>query len=148
MWVIPLLCLSTFPHYAAIIPVYPHRHTKQLSNYMYIITSSTSASILWHLYEEPYGFLLYIDYMLALLWFLYDIRLAFENNRKRWFMVLWLNAIVFILHSTASSSEPSTYILTHSLWHCASFVKCIAVSSLVVPLRHISEFRPHQIIRF
>lgn len=148
MWVIPLLCLTTFPHYTALIPMHRYRHMKQVSNYMYIIASSTTASILWHLYEEPYGILMYMDYMLAFLWFLYDMRLVFENNRKQWFFVFWLNSMIFVLHGATSSNDPSVYSLTHSLWHCASFMKCIAVSALIVPLRHVGEFRPHQIIRF
>ena len=148
MWDIPLLCLTTIPHYTAILPLYRDRRIKKVSNYIYIITSATTASILWHLYEEPYGVLLYMDYMLALLWFLYDMRLSFEHNKKHCMTVLWLNSIVFILHSAASTHDPSTYAVTHSLWHCASFVKCFAVSSLIVPLRHVGEFRPHQIIRF
>ena len=135
-----ILILMTLPQYAAIIPLLPYTYQSNYATYANIILSSTTVSILWQASNEHYVFLMYFDYILAFLWFVYDIILSLDTNDS-FQLVFSLNMVLFLLNILHSHTD--NYILLHALWHCVSCIKAYTVSRLIVPLRHVSEFGTH-----
>ena len=127
-----ILILTTIMHYFAIRPfIIKNQINNKYDNYILTIIISTTLSILWHINKEPYGILLYLDYLGAIVWFYYDLYLA--NNTKNLFVfiqILFFNLIIFLLNII--SLYTSDYIISHSFWHILSAIKCYFVSDLLV----------------
>ena len=124
-----ILIITSALHYLAILPF------AKYNNYVLTIIISTTLSILWHLNREPYGILLYLDYTATLIWFLYDIYLGHQTNNL---LVVWLiilyNISIFILNII--SIYYKYYIITHSIWHVLSAIKCYYVSKLITDFNY------------
>lgn len=124
-----ILIITSALHYLAILPF------AKYNNYVLTIIISTTLSILWHLNREPYGILLYLDYTAALIWFLYDIYLGQEtNNLLVVRLIILYNIIIFILNII--SIYYKYYIITHTIWHILSAIKCYYVSKLIVDFNY------------
>ena len=122
---VPIMILSTLPHYFAIIPWTRAPNT----TYPRIIFISSTLSVLWHAYREPMDTLLfYADHLAAFIWFTYDVRLAIKSTEIKVGPVLILNLIILVMNL----SIPSTGTL-HSIWHILSAMKCIYISALLAP---------------
>lgn len=122
---VPVLILSTIPHYFAIIPWTRVRNT----TYPHIIFISSTLSVLWHAYNEPTDTLLfYADHAAAAIWFTYDVRLAIRSTEIKLDHVLILNLLVLVMNL----SIPSGGAL-HCIWHILSAMKCMYISALLAP---------------
>ena len=115
-----VLVLSTVPHYVSILPLIPY---KEMNHYKTIIITSTTLSILFHTYDN--NFLTFLDYFVALVWFLYDIQLGIQYNIFH--TILCLNCIVFFININITNN----YEVLHSFWHLISASKCYYISSLI-----------------
>jgi len=119
-----LLILTTMLHYFAITPF------TKYNNYIRTIIISTTLSILWHLNNEPYGILLFLDYTAAVIWTIYDLYLADRTNNFFVFgLAISYNFIIFSLHFLIIYKK--YYIITHSIWHILSAIKSYYVSKLI-----------------
>jgi len=127
-----ILILTTMMHYFAIIPfTINNLINNKYDNYILTIIISTTLSILWYINKEPYGILLYLDYFGAIVWVYYDLYLAYIT--KNFFVkiqVIFFNLIIFSLNII--SLYTSDYIISHSLWHILSAIKCYYISELLV----------------
>ena len=110
------LVLSTLPHYLAII------YSKNIGYTVTILASST-LSVIWHGAGEPDGILMYLDYSLAVCWFLYELYLGKNKG-----LIILLNGIVFSLNRLISQEH---YILYHSVWHILSSMKVIYIAFVI-----------------
>jgi len=111
------LVLSTLPHYLALYP-------KNNSLYRAVIFTSSTLSVLWHIYNEPINIIFYLDYAAAAIWFFYDIFLGFHT--KNIYTIFILNFIVFILNQSIKNE----YVFYHSVWHIMSAIKCYYIASI------------------
>jgi hypothetical protein len=120
-----LLVKTTFLHLGTLAVVCPL--TLKSGLYSLLVSSSTTASIFWHLKNEPHDWSFWLDYGLAGAWTLVDIGLAYEKDVLR--DVLLLQAIAIVTNKIVERS--SNYNLYHSLWHILSACKCIAVAAML-----------------
>ena len=116
-----LLILSTLPHFLALTPLLQNPNSFQYG-YTMIITASSTFSILYHINEES-KIIATIDYLLAFIWFIYDLRLA----QKFWKKIIFLNGVIFLLNIMIPYNK---YYVLHSIWHIVSAIKCYYISSL------------------
>lgn len=122
------LTTTTMMHYLAIRPfTLNNLLNNKYDNYILTIIISTTLSILWHINKEPYGILLYLDYLGAFIWFCYDLYLA---DSTIIIQVIFFNLIIFLLNII--SLYTSDYVISHSFWHILSAIKCYYVSDLIV----------------
>lgn len=123
-----LLILSTALHFLSIYPVIiSNRDNRGI--YSAIILLSTASSILWHLYKEHEGPLLYLNYSMATIWTIYDVMLINQTEYNVVSQVFGLTWIIYCLN--AILSFPNHYELTHSLWHILSSAKCLYISYIL-----------------
>ena len=119
-----LLIFITCLHYLAIIPVIPTQ--KQFFNrlYIYTILLSTTIGIIWELNKNNY--ILVLDYLCVILWFLQDLLWGFLLQKK---IIIYLNIIIFFI------SIITTNIIDYRYWyiigHIGSVIKSIYVSYLI-----------------
>jgi hypothetical protein len=139
-----ILSLSTITHYLSIIPIlkYSYNNTT-LNKYKNIIIVSSSASLLWHAFNEPQNILYYLDYSGAIIWCIFDIFLAYKTRNKIIISkIILLNFFVLITNLMIDyhKSDNNKYVLLHSCWHILSSIKCYYVSGLFVPLEKLSRY--------
>ena len=120
------LILTTLPHYVAMIPVWNH---PLLRRYCYTIATSTTLSILYHTYHESNTVIMWLDYVMALVWFLYDISWGLMMTPYSFSLLLILNGLVFLANQSISHDDH--YPARHSFWHLFSACKCICISVLI-----------------
>ena len=116
-----LLIISTLPHLLSIIPI-----IKFYDNYIYIIILSTLFSILYHINEHN-NIIAFIDYTLALVWFLYDVQYGLLYNILD--KILIVNTVSFIINYNIK--HDNNYVVNHSIWHIINATKCLYVSILI-----------------
>ena len=122
-----LLIVSSMLHYFADQPFTKKNLIGKYNNYVLTIILSTTLSILWHISNERYGLLFFLDYSFAYLWFLQDVYHGYNNNHL--FQILYLNMFILILN--ICSSYKNYYYYTHSVWHIISALKCYYISTLI-----------------
>jgi hypothetical protein len=120
------LILTTLPHYVAMIPVWNYLLLRQ---YCYTIAASTTLSILYHAYHESNKVIMWLDYLMALIWFLSDVSWGLVMTPYSFFLLLILNALVFLANQSISHDD--RYPARHSFWHLFSACKCICISVLI-----------------
>ena len=120
------LILTTLPHYAAIIPVW---NDPLMRHYCYTIAISTTLSILYHFYHESNMVIMWLDYVMALIWFLYDVSWGLIMTLYSFSLLLALNGLVFLANQSISHDD--RYPARHSFWHLFSACKCICISVLI-----------------
>jgi len=120
------LILTTLPHYTAIIPVW---NDPLMRHYCYTIAVSTTFSILYHAYHESNIVIMWLDYLMALVWFLYDVSWGLIMTPYSFSLLLVLNSLVFLANQSISHDD--RYPARHSFWHLFSACKCICVSVLI-----------------
>jgi len=125
-----ILIITSFLHYLAILPILFKYNVNKLSHfhtvYVNLIIVTTSISIIWHYYQEPYNYLMAFDYYFSSLWFIADMLWALDLCN---ISILYLNIGSFILNIIINYSN--NYILYHSIWHVLNALKCIYVSYLI-----------------
>ena len=117
-----ILVLSTLPHY---LSIYPLKYNIYTFGYINIILLSTTASVLFHTYDNIY--ITYIDYFMAFMWFLYDLKIGWIYKNIL-FKILYMNGIIFLMNINISNNN---YKIIHSLWHLLSAYKCFYISTLI-----------------
>ena len=119
-----MIVVTTLPHYLSSIPI--------RKNYTYrnIILLSSSFSVLYHTYNNKV--ITILDYFMAGVWFLYDMRMGAKY--KVYTTIFYLNALIFLINISITSSS------AHSIWHLLSATKCFYISSL---LEKIEKNNPH-----
>jgi hypothetical protein len=147
-----ILSLSTITHYLSIIPILKYSYNNTiLYRYRNIIIISSSASLLWHAFNEPQHILYHIDYLCAAIWGIFDLLLAYRTKNKIIITkIILLNSIVLITNLMIdyhNISKTLNYNLLHSCWHILSSMKCYYVSVLFVPTIVISRIK-HNIISY
>lgn len=110
------LVLSTLPHYLAIV------YSTNIGYTITILASST-LSVIWHGAGEPDGVLMYLDYSLALCWFLYELYLGKNKG-----LIILLNGVVVTLNRLIPQEH---YIFYHSIWHILSSMKVIYIALII-----------------
>ena len=120
------LILTTLPHYMAILPVW---NDPLLKWYCYTIFTSTTLSILYHAYHESNMIIMWLDYVMALVWFVYDLSWCLIMTPYSFSLLLALNGLVFLANQSISYDD--RYPARHSFWHLFSACKCICISVLI-----------------
>jgi hypothetical protein len=119
-----LIIFITCLHYLAIIPIIPSQNQFFNRLYIYTILLSTTTSIIWELNKN--NFLLVLDYLFVILWFVQDLLWSFLLQQK---IIIYLNIIIFII------SIITTNLIDYKSWytigHIESVIKSIYVSYLI-----------------
>jgi hypothetical protein len=127
-----LLVLTTLFHYLAILPFNELNKFNRFNNYVFIIITSTTLSVIWHLLLEPFGIIFCLDYLFAALWFLYDFQLSIKTfNYLVYTQVLFFNFLIFAINIIFNLMNPEYYVIFHSIWHLLSALKCYYISFLI-----------------
>jgi hypothetical protein len=124
-----LTIISTLPHYAAAIPLIFAQNidTVDQIGYIHVIFTSATLSVLYHAYEEKHKVITFLDYALALVWFIADVYMSIRYlDNYGASQILLLNGLTVGTNMLPSSRE--NYAIQHSVWHLASASKCIYVS--------------------
>ena len=129
------LILTTLPHYVAIVPVW---NDPLLNRYCYMILISTTLSILYHAYHESNTIIMWLDYVMALIWFLYDVSWGLMMTPYSFSLLLALNGLVFLANQSISYDD--RYPARHSFWHLFSACKCICISVLISHASHSTQY--------
>lgn len=111
--------ISTLPHYLALL------FTGKSYLYSFVVFSSSSCSVYWHILGEPRNEIWIMDYMLAYMWFIAEISLI---PTKYALLVTCLNFGVLIANKWSDRSR--NYDVHHSMWHILSAAKSIYVAWL------------------
>jgi len=114
------LILSTLPHLLTVSYTLNNRY------YTTLVVGGTLASVIWHTY--PSSKLLYgMDALLAILWFLYEMRLAFKKGYTQY--VISSYGLVFFVYVCAEVS--SNYIAFHTIFHLVSSIRSFYTAKLL-----------------
>lgn len=116
-----ILALSTLPHFAAILPLYPH----DMYDYKTAILVSSTTSVVWHVYGEPFNIIAVLDYLAASQWSYFEMKYAREDRQK----IAALNFAMFVFNLFVLRSN--SYVFYHSLWHLTNSAKCFYVATLI-----------------
>lgn len=125
-----LLAVSTLPHFASILPLYPH----DMYDYKTAILVSSTISVVWHVYGEPLNIVAVLDYLAASQWSYFELKYGRENRQK----IAALNFAMFVFNIFVLRS--GSYPFYHSLWHLTNSAKCFYVATLISrsqPLRNL-----------
>lgn len=114
------LSLTTLPHYLSIYPMWNRPY------YPLIVCASTTLSFLYHRYSESNEIITVCDYVFALVWASYDLRLS---SRATCRLVLLLNTVIFLMNMSIAYDK--NYVYYHSLWHLLSAAKSLYISHLL-----------------
>jgi hypothetical protein len=121
-----LLILSTLPHFYSILPLVCNY--ERFAGYIHVVILSTTLSVFYHT-DESNLWIAGFDYFMALIWFLYDLRMGWPRIYYL-FKIVKANLISFIIfHITLKTDQ---YVLHHSLWHLCNAAKCYYVATLLV----------------
>ncbi len=126
--------LSTLPHFAAIWFLLPLEGQFTLQLYAGLIAASSCASVAWHVREEPYGRLFWLDYGLAAAWTAADLVLAAGGGVQLFVTVAYLNGLTVLLNKVGDWLEERrmvSYEIGHTAWHVVSWSKCWLVAWLL-----------------
>ena len=115
---------TTTAHYLSVAPLLQHR---VCGAYWRLIVLSTCLSILYHAYLESGVIVVGLDYLLALVWFIYD--LLFGLVTGNFVRVLVCDGAIVALNLCIPYDK--NYYLVHSVWHLASAGKAYYVSYLI-----------------
>jgi hypothetical protein len=103
--------------------------------YFWIVITSSTLSVVWHLYREPKNFLYWLDYGFAFLWTFMDIIISIHlAPLKILLTIVILNMIVFIMNKLGdyfATINLIDYKKTHVFWHLASSSKSIFIAYLL-----------------
>lgn len=80
---------------------------------------------------------MWLDYMMALVWFLYDVSWGLMMTPYSFSLLLALNGLVFLANQSISYDD--RYPARHSFWHLFSACKCICISVLISHTMHASK---------
>ena len=130
-----ILTLSALTHIYAIAPfiIYGRSYDPLYILYCMIILNASIVSGLWHIHGEPPGFLKYLDYAMAMIWFAMDGYISFTRcDSDTSMIILRLNNGIGILHLFIASRQSPNYKVMHSMWHLLSATKCVMVSYLII----------------
>jgi hypothetical protein len=87
--------------------------------YTIVVSLSTFASFVWHYTGAESGWLMDLDYALAVVWFLTDTMMSMHTEHFE--NILFWNCIIAVLHKVMTG-------WMHAVWHVLSALKCILVS--------------------
>jgi hypothetical protein len=113
------ITITTLPHLVAIV------YTLDDMYHTGIIVSTTAASVIWHTYPH-YKLLFYTDYMLTLIWYVYEMYKAGPYNSSLYICSLY--TLVFALHAVSECIHNfgyTSYSFIHGIWHIISVVRAI-----------------------
>ena len=131
---INLTTLSTITHYASIIPIMKYTNNDiLLYRYRNIIFLSSSASVIWHSYNEPSNILFYIDYSGAIIWFIFDLLFAIKSKNKITIVKFLLLNFIVLVSNLLIDKKSVNYNILHSAWHILSSLKCYYISQSYIP---------------
>lgn len=111
--------ISTLPHYLTLL------FTGKSYLYSFVVFSSSTCSVYWHILGEPRNEIWIADYILAYIWFVSELAL---NPTKHALLITLLNFGVLIVNKWTDRSRQ--YHLHHSMWHLLSAAKSIYVAWL------------------
>ena len=119
-----LLMGTTTAHYLSLAPLLRH---KVAGAYLRIIALSTCLSILYHGFLESGVVIVGLDYLLALVWFAYDVLFGLVTGN--FVRILVCDGVIVALNLCIPYDK--NYYLVHSAWHLLSAGKAYYVSYLV-----------------
>lgn len=129
MIVARLTVLTTLLHYLA-IPCIRNVNLPHRAEYMCFIYLSTTVSVAWHMGGEMYNWIMAIDYLLAILWTLFD----FILSGPYFWTVFCLNTGILFLNAGVeliSQGDYQSYEFYHSVWHVLSALKAMYIANLI-----------------
>ena len=131
---INLTTLSTITHYASIIPIMKYTNNDiLLYRYRNIIFISSSATLIWHSYNEPSNILFYIDYSGAIIWFIFDLLFAIKSKNKITLVKFLLLNFIVLISNLLIDKKSVNYNILHSAWHILTSLKCYYISQSYIP---------------
>jgi hypothetical protein len=108
--------ITTLLHFAAL-------QTSPGALYSAIVSLSTLTSFVWHLGGGEFsGWLMTVDYGLAVIWFLTDMAMSLRTTHFE--NVLFWNMMTLLLHRVMTG-------WMHPVWHVFSALKCILVTKML-----------------
>jgi hypothetical protein len=132
--------LSTITHYASIIPIMKYANNDiLLYRYRNIIFLSSSASVIWHSYNEPLNILYYIDYSGAIIWFIFDLIFAYKSKDKIIITKFLILNMIILCSNLLIDKKSVNYNILHSVWHILSSLKCYYISQACIPRNTINK---------
>lgn len=119
-----LLMGTTSAHYLSVAPLLRHRVA---GAYLRIIVLSTCLSVLYHAFLESGVVVVGLDYLFALVWFVYDVLFGLVTGN--FVRILMCDGVIVALNLCIPYDK--NYYLVHSVWHLASAGKAYYVSYLI-----------------
>ena len=125
-----ILIISTISHLCCILPLMSYYRTFAWG-YINVVILSVVFSILYHFCEESNRIINIIDYLLAGVWFSYDVYMGVKyGNGCDVVKIVLLNAASFIIN--IQIPYDLHYYMSHSIWHLVNSVKSYCVSCILV----------------
>jgi hypothetical protein len=120
------LVLTTLPHYLALL-------VSPTPWYFWVVCTSTTLSVLWHLADEPATSPLgQLDHILAAVWMLTDIYYLGKGDELS--LALVPNGFIFLTNIVVTYLDRQKvvpYYVGHSVWHILSAIKSILVAYMI-----------------
>jgi hypothetical protein len=86
----------------------------------------------WYTYNEPFGILSLVDYIMTVVRFAMDIYLSYTCcGKDAQMLVIKIHFLIVNLNMLIGSPTTENYILRHSAWHIASAAKAVFVSYMI-----------------
>ena len=117
--VINCICKMNFVYAITTLPHLFVLQTPPGLFYTLIVSLSTFASFVWHLNGGESGWLMDLDYALAVVWFLTDTLMSIHTSHFE--NILFWNCMIVVLHKVMTG-------WMHAAWHVLSALKCILVA--------------------
>jgi len=123
------LVLTTLLHYIpiGILALKPNpRYQSAFIGYASVMSISTTLSAVWHCLDEPWGVILYADYVMAAVWSIYSLYLIEYIDRKKINTSVPFEFFVGVMNLTitlATKYRMLDYKIWHSVWHILSAIK-------------------------
>ena len=115
---------TTSAHYLSVAPLIRHRVA---GAYLRIIVLSTCVSILYHACLESGVIVVGLDYLLAMVWFFYNVLFGLVTGN--FVRILVCDGVIVALNLCIPYDK--NYYLVHGVWHLASAGKAYYVSHLI-----------------
>jgi hypothetical protein len=123
------LVLSTLPHLFSIIPVAKYYRTHTFG-YVNTIALSTFFSVLYHLTGESNSLISFLDHLIAVWWFLYDLNMGYLYTDDPVFLkIFFVNILSGLINAQTPYDE--NYEVYHSYWHLLNAFKSFYISWLI-----------------
>ena len=123
------LILTTLPHYLTLF-------VSPTPWYSWVVFTSSTLSVVWHLADEPATSPLgQLDHILAAVWMLTDVYYLGAANKLA--LALIPNSLIFIttpLVTYLDQKQIVSYYVGHSIWHILSAIKSIFVAYMIRPV--------------